>query len=174
MATATEIAVQLVGVLAEEVLAGRQRTYGFYAKAIGRSFAKEAIVVGPALHAIGAVCIIRQMPIPSLYYVTVADGEPKQVFSGSVLEAACVLPHFKKMYVVSREYQYKAEEFTTLCKKVTEIFAKHEGPGSFSPHELWKLVIVKKPKGNSQTYLERALIRYQEIFEEVRRNHSRH
>src|SRR2546427_11958805 len=64
MATAHEIALQLLPWFAENVVARNPPlSYGYYAGKIGRDPAKEAIIVGHAMHAIGAVCVIRQLPV---------------------------------------------------------------------------------------------------------------
>ncbi len=68
MSSAREIALEVLPHFAENVLAGRVLSYGYYAKAIGRDVAKESIVIGQAMHAIGGVCAIAGIPIAPLHY----------------------------------------------------------------------------------------------------------
>jgi len=107
MATAHEIALQLLPWFAENVVARNPPlSYGYYAGKIGRDPAKEAIIVGHAMHAIGAVCVIRQLPVAPLHYVKRMDGEARQVFASNKLEADYVLRHVGKMRIVAREYRF--------------------------------------------------------------------
>ena len=165
MATGKELALQLLPAFAENVVARRSpMTYGFYAKAIGRDPAKEAISIGPAMHAIGAVCVIQQLPVAPLYWVTREAGEPRQVFASDVLESHHILDRgrFDTMYVVAREYRYSMAEFERLQQAMEKLINK--APPDWTPHFLWRLAIVKKPKGEDQTYLERAMSRYEALL----------
>jgi len=100
----------------EAVLAGHQRTYGYYAQKIGRDPATESIAIGPVMHLIGAICVFRRIPIAPLYYVTRADGEPRNIFAADPLESRYVLPHFDTLYIAAREYKYGSVEFQVGCR----------------------------------------------------------
>ena len=80
MATARELAIQVLPYFAGYVLAGHVHPYGVYAKAIGRDPAKESMVIGKAMHAIGAVCVLAAIPVAPLYFIKRADGEWRGVF----------------------------------------------------------------------------------------------
>ena len=169
MATGHELALQLLPTFAENVVSGHQRTYGFYAKSIGRDPAKEAISIGPAMHAIGAVCVIQQLPVAPLYWVTRNEGDPKQIFASDVLESHHVLDlgRFDTMFVVAREYQYSMAEFERLQKAMEKVLTG-KAPPDWTPHFLWHMAIVKKPKGENQTFLERAMSRYEALRTEIK------
>lgn len=174
MATGQELALQLLPLFAENVVARRSpKTYGYYAKLIGRDPAKEAISIGPAMHAIGAVCVIQQLPVAPLYWVVRAQGEPRQVFANDILESHHILEQgrFDTLYVVAREYRYSMAEFEKLQQAMEKLIAK--APSDWTPHFLWHLAIVKKPKGEDQTYLERAMHRYDTLLAEFKAERAR-
>lgn len=104
MSSTRETAAEILPHFATAVLARKQHTYGHYARLIGRNPAKESMIVGPAMHLIGALCIISQVPVAPLYWVKRSDGEEKQVFTSDPIEVEHVLPYRNMMYVVSREY----------------------------------------------------------------------
>jgi hypothetical protein len=169
MATGQELALQLLPVFAENVVArNKPQTYGFYAKQIGRDPAKGAISLGPAMHAIGAVCVIQQLPVAPLHWVVRAQGEPRQVFANDPLEAQEILKkeRFDTMYVVAREYRYTMAEFDKVRQNLEKLISK--APPDWSPHFLWHLAIVKKPRGEALTYLERAMARYSTLLAELK------
>ncbi len=91
-------------------------TYGQYASAIGRDPAKYGLAVGKAMHAIGAICIIRQVPVAPLFWVRREDGGHRGIFESDAQERKYILDSndIGTMYVVSREYHYTNEEFTGL------------------------------------------------------------
>ena len=170
MATGHELALQLLPVFAENVVARHSpKSYGFYAKAIGRDPAKEAISIGPAMHAIGAVCVIQQLPVAPLCWVTREQGEPRQVFASDALESHHILNlgRFDTMFVVAREYKYTMAEFEKLQKAMEKVLTG-KAPPDWTPHVLWRMAIVKKPKGEDQTFLERAMSRYEKLFAEFK------
>ena len=174
MATGQELALQLLSVFAENVVARHSpKTYGYYAKLIGRDPAKEAISIGPAMHAIGAVCVIQQLPVAPLHWVVRAEGEPRQVFASDVLESHHILDRqrFDTMYVVAREYRYSMAEFEKLQQAMKTLIDK--APRDWTPHFLWHLAIVKKPKGEDQTYLERAMLKYETLLAEFKAERAR-
>lgn len=175
MATGHELALQLLPAFAENVVARHPpRTYGFYAKLIGRDPATEAISIGPAMHAIGAVCVIQQLPVAPLYWVTREEGEPRQVFASDTLESHHILDlgRFDTMFVVAREYRYSMAEFERLQKAMEKVLTG-KAPASWTPHFLWHMAIVKKPKGESHTFLERAMSRYEMLFAKLKEERGR-
>jgi hypothetical protein len=173
MATGQELALKLLPLFAENVVARQERTYGYYAKAIGRDPAKDAISLGPAMHAIGAVCVIQQLPVAPLHWVASANGNRRQVFANDPLESQEILDQgrFDIMYVVAREYRYSMIEFENLHQTLKKLIEK--APPDWTPHFLWHLSIVKKPKGEAITYLERAMLRYTTLFAELKADRSR-
>jgi hypothetical protein len=127
------------------------------------------MVVGPAMHLIGALCIICQLPVAPLYWVTRADNEPKDVFASDVMEAKHVLPHHSTLYVVSRDYGYSRADFDAISRRLKKMLLETEKyPSDWTPHFMWHQVILKHPKNSTQTYFERALQRYESLFEELR------
>jgi len=144
-------------------LAGRVRSYGYYAKKIGLDPARESIVLGPAFHAIGGVCVLAGIPVAPLYYVKREDGAWRGVFQSDPLEALRVLPYYKILFVAAREGRYEEEGFQRVFKGLTEIL-----PQSWSPHFIWHYAIVNSFDESGQTYFERSLDRYRCIVDEVR------
>jgi len=61
-------------------------TYGQYAAAIEHPPARYGLAVGKAMHAIGALCVVRQLPVAPLYWVQRADGEHRGVFEQDAIE----------------------------------------------------------------------------------------
>lgn len=170
MATGHELALQLLPTFAENVVARHSpKSYGFYAKTIGRNPAKEAISIGPAMHAIGAVCVIQQLPVAPLYWVTREQGEPRQVFASDALESHHILTlgRFETMFVVAREYKYTTAEFERLRKAMEKVFIGNAQP-NWTPHFLWRMAIVEKPIGEDRTFLERAMSRYEKLRAELK------
>ena len=169
MSLVKEIAAQLLPHFSQSVLAKAPHTYGYYAKLIGRDPAKEAITIGPAMHCIGALCIICQIPVAPLYYVYGADKEARQVFSSDALEATVVLPHFETLFVTAREYNYSQSEFDVVAKALAKVVAKHD----WGPHFMWHAVVANRPKGLDQTYFERALQKYEVMLKEMKANRKK-
>lgn len=167
MATAREIASAVLPHFIENVFAGRQWTYGNYAYSIGRDVAKEAIIIGQAMHLIGALCVFRQVPIAPLYYVKRGDGETRQIFASDITESLHVLPHFDTLYIAAREYKYSEADLDGVSKGLNKVLLK-KAPPDWSPHHLWHLAIWKCPKGSQETYFQRALKKYEGILHELR------
>lgn len=164
MASARDIALDVLPHFIESVLARRVHSYGYYAASIGRVPERDAVSMGPAFHAIGASCIFFCIPVAPLFFVERSDGEARTIFESDALEARDVLPHYDVMYVAAREYTYSADEF----QKVDRLLRKN-APLNWSPHDLWHVAIVKKPKDQDKTYLQIALARYKSIIEEEKR-----
>lgn len=168
MASGQELAVQLLPLFAKNIVARLQMTYGYYAKNIGRDPAKEALSIGPAMHCIGAVCVIRQIPVAPLYWIRRESGQPRQVFASDALESRDILDsgRFDTMYVVAREYRYSLSEFEQVQETMEALIAK--APKNWTPHFLWHYVIANKPKGENRSYLERACDRYEALLDDLR------
>jgi len=166
-ASAREIAVEVLPHFAKSVLAGDVHSYGFYAKAIGRDPAKESMVIGKAMHMIGALCAFTAVPVAPLYFVERADAEWRGVFESDAAERIHVLPHCDLLYVTAREFKYSRPDFERMEKGLKEVLPKHFSPNALSPHKIWHMVIYTKLKDGT-TVLERALARYREILEQAR------
>ena len=92
MATAHEIALDVLRSFGPNVVARRPSlTYGQYATAIGRSPAEYGLAIGKAMHAIGAACVIRQVPVAPLFWVRRADDEPRGIFESDPLERQYII-----------------------------------------------------------------------------------
>jgi len=63
MPTAREIALSVLPHFAESVIAKRIHSYGAYATWIGCNPAKESMIIGQAMHAIGASCFLAAIPV---------------------------------------------------------------------------------------------------------------
>lgn len=162
MSDALELAAKVVEIFGQNILARRIQTYGAYAKAIGLNPAKEAPLVGIAMHCIGAICVATRIPIAPLHFVKRADGEWRGIFESDYLERTHVLPHYDILYVTARVYTYQPHE----VEQIARIF--HEQgriKGEPSQHDLWHHVIQARPKQSENTYWELALRRYDEIFQ---------
>jgi hypothetical protein len=142
------------------VLARRVLTYSYYAKAIGRSPAKDAMAIGKAMHVIGGMCVYARVPIAPLFFVQRADGGWRGVFEEDALESTRVLPHYDLLYVAAREHAYVEEEFTRISRGLAEVV-----PDDWSPHFVWHFAVVNKPKGSELTFFEIALERYRQIVD---------
>jgi hypothetical protein len=147
MSSAREIAGEILPHFATAVLARRQHSYGHYARLIGRNPANESMVVGPAMHLIGALCVISQVPVAPLYWVKRSDGEQKQMFASDPIETKHVQPHHEVMYVVSREYSYSPTEFDGISRKLQKII-KDAWPPDWTPHFMWHQLVLKRPNGS--------------------------
>lgn len=167
MASARELAIEVLPHFAKNVLAGHVRPYGNYAKAIGRDPAKESMVIGKAMHAIGAVCVLAGIPVAPLFFIKRADGEWRGVFESNVDERTYVLPHYDLLYVTAREFEYSTNDFARIEKGLKEVLPKYLRPDQLSPHDIWHWAIYTKLK-DSTTPLQRALAKYQELFERAK------
>jgi hypothetical protein len=167
MATAREVAVEVLPHFAEAVIARREYTYGHYAVAIGRSEAKESIVIGQAMHAIGAACVFCAVPVAPLAFVKRADGEWRGVFETDILERQHVLPHFDLLYVTARDFEYSSRDFERVGKALADVLPRHVGPNWLSPHELWTLAVTLKAS-DGRTVFERAVAKYESLYSEAK------
>lgn len=170
MASAHEIAADVLRSFGQNVVARRPpMTYGQYASAIGRNPADYGLAVGKAMHAIGALCIIRQVPVAPLFWVQSADGEPRGIFENDPLERRYIVESkdIDTMYVVSREYHYTSEEFAGLEAALRKSLASGN-VANWSPHQIWHLTFLKCPKESALTYYQRAMNRYRELFTQIK------
>jgi hypothetical protein len=170
MASAHEIALEVLRSFGPNVVAGRApMTYGQYAHAIGKDPQEYGLAIGQAMHAIGALCVVRQLPVAPLFWVQRASGEHQGIFENNPLERQKII-HTKDidtMYVVAREYKYSIKEF----EKLESALKKSLDSGrisNWSPHEIWRLTFTSKPDGVELTYYERAMARYRELFEAIK------
>jgi hypothetical protein len=168
LSTAREIAALVLPHFSEAVLARRQRTYGDYAKLIGLDPATHGIAVGPPMHLIGALCVIKQIPVAPLFYVMRNDKERKTVFAADPIESRYVLPHHELLYVLSREHVYQKAEFNLISKALDKII-RDNWPPTYTPHDIWHKIALTRPKNSENTYLERALGTYQAELEAIRK-----
>ena len=167
MASARELAIEVLPHFAKNVLAGHVHSYGVYAKAIGRDPAKESMVIGKAMHAIGAVCVLAAIPVAPLFFIKRADGEWRGVFESDVHERTYVLPHYDLLYITAREFKYSESDFARVEKGLKEVLPKYLRPDQLSPHDIWRWSIYAKLP-DSTTPLETALARYQEFFDKAK------
>jgi hypothetical protein len=170
MATAHEIALDLLRSFGPNVVARRPPlTYGQYAAAIGRDPAEFSMAVEKGMHAIGAICVIRQLPVAPVFWVRRGDDGPRGIFESDPLERQHIIEtkDIDTMYVVAREYHYSTEEFTRLEAALQKSLAS-ENVSNWSPHEIWHLTFSKKPKDSTLTYYQRAMSRYRELFDAIK------
>jgi len=166
MSTAREVALEVLPHFRKAVLAGHVYTYGHYAAAIGRDSATESMVIGQAMHAIGAACVVCLVPVAPLFFVERSDGGWKGVFEADPSEFTHVLPHYDLLYVTAREYACKSRDFERLEHALRVVLPKHLGPGQLSPHDIWHVVLCVKGKDGT-TIFERALSKYRELCAEA-------
>ena len=167
MSKIREIALEVLPHFAKNVLSGQIFPYGVYAHAIGRDPSKQSMVIGHAMHAIGAACVMKQIPVVPLHYVGRADGAWRGIFEEDALEAATVRPHYETLYVAAKIYKYTERDFRRIEIILRDILPKHLPAESLSPHPLWHVVINGKTKDNS-TFFFRALTAYQKMIDEQR------
>jgi hypothetical protein len=170
MYLAHKIAEEILPIFGENVVARKSPwTYGQYASAIGRDPAKHGLAIGKAMHAIGALCVFIELPVAPLYWVKNAHGGYRAIFESDPIERKHIIESkdVNAMYIVSREYEYKAEEF----EKLVNIFRKNLDSGilyNISAHEFWHRTFIEKPENSSETYYERAINRYNELLQQLR------
>jgi hypothetical protein len=164
MSTAREIAIDVLPHFAKNVLSGHVFSYGVYAKAIGRNQAKESMVIGKAMHAIGGVCVLVGIPVAPLHFVERADGEWRGVFESEFAERTHVLPHYDLLCVTARIHRYTEKDFERVEHALRETLPKYLRPDQLSPHDIWHLAIYSKRK-DSTTPWQRAIAIYQAIFD---------
>ncbi len=161
MSSAREIALAVLPHFRSSVLARRAHNYGYYAAAIGRNPKTESMVIGPAMHAIGGICAIAGIPIAPLFFVKRQDGAWRKIFEEDPLESRDVLPHYKILYVTARDHPYSEKEFERIAKGLNEVVPKDWGP-----HLIWHVAVATKPKNSEETYWERSLRKYQQLYED--------
>lgn len=167
-----EIAVSVFEELALEVLARRQRTYGFYAAKLGADPGAFAQAIGQAMHAIGAVCIIRRVPVMPLFWVTNvegADAGDASVFLADGEERSQVVDSgdFDAMYVVAREHHYTDADMDSVGEAL-RAWTTSTKVGDYSPHRLWRRTFLERPAGADVTYYQRAMAAYRGELEELK------
>jgi hypothetical protein len=167
MASAREIAIELLPHFRESVLAHHVHTYGYYAEAIGRKAASDSMAIGQAMHALGAACILAGVPVAPLFFVERADSEWRGVFQSDSAERLHVLPHYDLLYVTAREYVYATGDFERVDRALRVVFPKHLRPDQLSPHDLWHVLIYAKLK-NGATILETRLAQYRQLLVELK------
>ena len=163
MATAREIALEVLPHLAKNVMARHVFSYGHYAAATGRNPAKDSMAIGQAMHAIGAACVFARVPVAPLHFVKRADRRDAQVFVSDPLENQRVTEHHDTLLVAAREYCYTEPDFQRI-----EVELRETIPNDWSPHLMWHVAVVGKPKGSDETYFERALVVYKTFIENER------
>lgn len=170
MASAYEIAADVLKVFSENLVARRApKSYGQYASAINKRPAEYGLAVGKAMHAIGALCVVRQIPVAPLFWVRRDDNGYRGIFESDQLERQYIIESgdFDLMYVVAREYTYQAEELDGLGRALARSLASGNIL-NWSPHKLWHLTFQTKVKDSEQTVYERAISRYRELFSAIK------
>jgi hypothetical protein len=171
MASAHEIALEVLRSFGPNVVARRlPLTYGQYAASMGRDPAEYGLAIGQAMHAIGAICVLRQLPVAPLFWVRRSDSEPSKVFENDLYERHYILDSkdINTMYVVAREYEYSQEEFTDLETRLQKSLAFSGVATQWSPHKIWHETFKVKVKDSGLTYYERAMARYRTLFEQIK------
>jgi hypothetical protein len=168
MATARELALEVLPHFQQAVLGRCVYTYGHYAIKVGRSSASDSMAIGQAMHALGAGCVLAGVPVAPLFFVERADGEARGVFEGDLAETRHVLPHFDLLYVTAREHPYSTAEFDKIDKALRTAFPAHLKPTQLSPHDLWHVLIYAKLK-DGKTILEKSLENYRELFAQLKK-----
>ena len=163
MASARELALELLPHLKKKITAKEVRTYAFYAHAIGRDPAKESVVVGPAMHAIGAACVFAGVPVAPLWYVERQDKQIPLVFCEDALENARIAEHLPLLRQSARIHDYTSDEFDRIEHGLRNIISSE-----WSPHRMWHVAIVWEVPDVGMTYFERALAVYLQIVENAR------
>ena len=160
------LATILMPLFQENVLRRTPRTYGYYAAHAGLDVAKESILIGKAMHAIGAACVMTRTPIAPLRYVERADGEWQGIFEKTSLERTAVKPHWTVLSVTSRDHVYTVDELNEVNRALTQVVPKFI-PESWSPERLWKYLIEEKLE-TGQSWFERAMEKYDGMFDDLR------
>ena len=167
MTTALQLAAEVLPHFTANVLGQQVHTYGFYAHAIGRDAAKESMVIGKAMHVVGAACIIARVPVAPIHYVKRADGEWRGIFERAVGESIHVLPAWDTLAISARLYKYTEADFKSIAKLLHEGIPQCFPPSWQSPSQIWKYLIYTVAEGNA-TWLRRALVKYEAIIDAER------
>ncbi len=175
MSSAFEIALDVLKAFGPNVIARQPpMSYRKYASLIGRAPSKDGLAVGQAMHAIGAVCVVRALPVAPLYWVESEAGGEKRVFESDALERQLILDrgHFGTMYVVAREYRYSEQDFEGV-EKALRVALKN--PSTWSPHKLWHRTFRARVKDSELTYFDFAMRRYEGLLAEFKsKNATKH
>ncbi len=91
------------------------------------------------------------------------------VFASDPIESHYVLPHHELLYVLSREHIYTQTEFDLIARSLAKII-EDKWPPTHTPHTIWRNIALKRPKGSNQTYLERALMKYEAELEVIKKS----
>ena len=167
MTSAIQLALDVLPHFRTAVLKRHVYTYGHYASAIGRDSATESMVVGKAMHAIGAACVLGAVPLAPLHFVERADGEWRGVFESDASERIHVLPEYNLLYMTARDHHYSERDFERIHRSLAVAFPKHLNPNQLSPHDLWHVVINAKRQDGS-TIFQQALVKYRELAAQQR------
>lgn len=170
MASSHEIAVDVLRAFGTNVVSRRPpMTYGHYASVIGQEPEKYGLAVGQAMHAIGALCVIRQVPVAPLHWIRSANDSYRGIFESDPVERQKIIESkdIDDMYVASREYHYTQEEFDGIEKALLKSLESGHIAG-WSPHRLWHLTFVKRPAESSFTYYQLAMMRYRALLLELK------
>ncbi|HSV50735.1 MAG TPA: hypothetical protein VLJ57_01360 [Burkholderiaceae bacterium] len=170
MATSLQIACEVLPHFEANALNGHTRTYGFYAQAIGRNPAKDAMAIGKAMHIIGAACIMAAVPVAPIHFVDRADGEWRGIFERSALERTYLLPHWDVLVVSSRAHKYTSDEFRTMAILLNDRVPTVFPEDMQTPDKIWQILIpMRDHRANGErTLLQTALIRYEQIIAEAK------
>lgn len=167
MSTARELALEVLPHLEANVLAGLTLTYGFYARAIGRSPSKDAMAIGKAMHIIGATCVMARIPVAPLHYVSRLDQEWRGIFEGDSIERAYVLPHYDLLLVSARVYRYTKHDFVQLEMGLREVIPEFFPRHLSSPHHVWHVLALNTLQ-DGRSILDVALEEYRRLRYEAR------
>lgn len=164
MPSARAIAIEILPHFKKHVLAGPDFvfTYGYYAACIGRDPAKESLVIGPAMHTIGALCVCALIPVAPLHYVKRDDGSPSLIFEEDFKERMNVLPHRGVMKVAARIFKYTEAHFQKMEEVLREVVKD-----SWSPHKLWHAVIDDSYTNSDRSVFEHALEAYKQLIKDA-------
>ena len=167
MTSALTIAAEVLPHFRANVMRNWPRTYGHYAAAIGRSAAKEGVVIGKAMHVIGAACIMAKVPVAPSHYVERADGEWQGIFESAASKAIHVRPHWTTLAVSSRIHRYSDADFNLVSRLLNDLIPKHFSPEWQTPANIW-IYLIHAIAENEQTWLQRALASYEEVIAKAR------
>jgi hypothetical protein len=170
MSSAFEIAFDVLSAFGQNVVARKPPlSYGSYARLIGRAPSKDGLAIGKAMHAIGAICVVRALPVAPLHWVKREGNGERHVFESDPLERHYILEqsHYDTMFVVAREYRYSEQDFDGI-EKALRVALASENPRKWSPHKLWHRTFVTRPKDSELTYFELAMRRYEKLLAEFR------
>ncbi|MDH4449631.1 MAG: hypothetical protein QE265_03445 [Rhodoferax sp.] len=167
MTSALSIAAEVLPHFRANVMSNWTYTYGHYAAAIGRSAAKEGVVIGKAMHVIGAACVMAKVPVAPIHYVERADGEWQGIFERAASESIHVRPHWPTLAVSSRVHRYTDEDFNLVSRLLNELIPRYFKPEWQTPANIW-IYLIHTVAENDQTWLQRALASYEEVIAKAR------